>query len=442
MQKIADLHIHSKYSRATSPQMNVVTLDLWAKRKGIDILATGDFTHPAYLKELKENLVEDSSGLLELKNKIDHESRIDHKSTKPRIYEGTEEQKNKTKFILSSEISCIYKDKDKTRRVHICLYAPDFASVDKIIVKLEKRKCNLRSDGRPIIGMSAKDLAQICFDANPKCLVVPAHIWTPWFALFGSKSGYDSMEECFEELTPKIYAIETGLSSDPEMNWRLSALDDILFISNSDAHSPRNLGREANVFDLDEMIYDEIYNIFAKKQREKFLFTIEFYPQEGMYHYDGHRDCNFSCSPQESKEKHKNICPVCKKPLVLGVDHRVEDLADRELGFRPENAIDYKSLVPLEEIIAECMQRGRNTKGVQTVYDAMLEKGKSEFNILLNLKRDQIEKISNDLIAEAIDRVRNGKVIAVPGFDGQYGVVKIFSEEELEKLKPKQKELF
>jgi len=420
MQKIADLHIHSKYSRATSPQMNVEVLDLWARKKGIDILATGDFTHPAYLKELKENLVEDGSGLLTLS-----------KSTNQPINQST-------KFILSAEIACIYKDKDKVRRLHICLYAPDFVTVDKINAELEKRNCNLRSDGRPIIGMSAKDLAKICFDANEKTLVVPAHAWTPWFAIFGSKSGYDCMEDCFEELTPKIYAIETGLSSDPEMNWRLSALDDIMLISNSDAHSPKNLGREANVFDLEEVTYDEIYNIFKNKDRKKFLYTIEFYPQEGMYHFDGHRDCKFSCSPQESKEMHKSICPVCKKPLVLGVDHRVEELADRELGFKPENAVPYKSLVPLQEIIAECMQRGKSTKGVQTLYEEMLEKGKTEFNILLNLNRKEIADISNDLIAEAICRVRDGKVLATSGFDGQYGVVKVFNEEEIKQYNPKQ----
>ncbi|MBT4722360.1 DNA helicase UvrD [Candidatus Falkowbacteria bacterium] len=424
MKKIADLHIHSKYSRATSPQMNVEVLDLWARKKGIDILATGDFTHPAYLKELKENLVEDGSGLLTLE-----------RSTNQPVNQST-------KFILSAEIACIYKDKDKVRRLHICVYAPDFATVDKINCELEERKSNLRSDGRPIIGMSAKDLAKICFDANEKTLVVPAHAWTPWFAIFGSKSGYDSMEECFEELTPKIYAIETGLSSDPEMNWRLSVLDDIMLISNSDAHSPKNLGREANVFDLEEVTYDEIYNILKNKDRKKFLYTIEFYPQEGMYHFDGHRDCSFSCSPQESKEKHKDTCPVCKKPLVLGVDHRVEELADRELGFQPDNVVPYKSLVPLQEIIAECMQRGKNTKGVESYYEGMIEKGESEFNILLNLNRDEIKNISNEMIAEAIDRVRKGKVIATPGFDGQYGVVKVFTEDEIDKYNPKQNKLF
>ena len=434
MQKIADLHIHSKYSRATSPKMNVEVLGLWARKKGIDILATGDFTHPEYLRELKEKLVEDGSGLLKMR-KIKKSKNRKSKSTNKLINQST-------KFMLSAEVACIYKDKDKVRRLHICLYAPDFETVDGIVSELERRKCNLRSDGRPIIGMSAKELAGICFGVNEKVLVVPAHAWTPWFAIFGSKSGYDRMEDCFEELSPKIYAIETGLSSDPAMNWRLSALDDIMLLSNSDAHSPKNLGREANVFDLDEVSYDEIYNILKNKDRKKFLYTIEFYPEEGMYHFDGHRDCKFSCSPGESRKKYKDVCPVCNKLMVLGVDHRVEELADRAVGFRPGNSVPYRSLVPLQEIIAECMGRGKNTKGVENYYEGMVEKGGSEFNILLNLNRGEIEKISNEMVAEAIERVRGGKVIAVSGFDGEYGVVRVFSEEEIDGYNPKQNKLF
>ncbi|MFH0779238.1 MAG: endonuclease Q family protein [Parcubacteria group bacterium] len=427
MKVIADLHIHSKYSRATSPQMEVKTLDLWAKKKGIDILATGDFTHAKYLKELKDNLFEDGSGLLKLKAQ----------SSKSKINLKLKDQS--TKFILSGEIACIYKDKGKTRRVHILILAPDFATVEKINSVLEKYDCNLKSDGRPIIGMSAKKLAEICFEANEKTLVIPAHAWTPWFAIFGSKSGYDSIEECYEELSDRIYAIETGLSSDPAMNWRCSMLDNIALISNSDSHSPANIGREANVFDLNELSYDEIYNVIKNKDAKKFLYTVEFYPEEGMYHLDGHRLCQFSCSSEDSIKKYKKICPVCKKPLVLGVDHRVAELADREIGFRPANAIPFKNLVPLQEIIAECLQRGKGTKGVQTFYETMLKNGKSEFNILLNLDRKQIEIISNDLIAEAIVRVREGKVNTIGGFDGQYGKVTVFSEKELAEIKPSQR---
>lgn len=439
MRVIADLHIHSKYSRATSPQMEVGTLDLWARKKGIGILATGDFTHPLYLKELKEKLEEDGSGLLSTKFETQSRNKFGTNKIQNSI-RSISQFSQSTKFILTAEISCIYKDKEKTRRLHILILAPDFATVDKINSALEKRKCNLRSDGRPIIGLSAKQLAQICFEANEKTLVIPAHAWTPWFAIFGSKSGYDSMEECFEELTPNIYAIETGLSSDPAMNWRLSALDKIILISNSDAHSPRNLGREANVFDLSEFTYDEVFQIIKNKDKKKFLYTIEFFPQEGKYHFDGHRDCKFVCSPPESK-KLKNICPVCKKELVLGVDHRVEDLADRELGIKPSGAIPFKSLVPLREIIAECLQKNKNAKLVGEWYEKMIEL-KTEFEILLDLSRDEISAISNELISEAIERVRAGQVKSRPGYDGEFGIVKIFTEQEIKKLIPAQNKLF
>ena len=418
MRRIADLHIHSKYSRATSPKMNVDVLDFWCKRKGLDLIATGDFTHPAYLKELKEKLIEDGSGFLMLNDK----------------------KRQGTRFVLSGEVACIYKDKDKTRRLHILILVPDFETVEKINAALNKRNCNLKSDGRPIIGMSAKDLATICWEANEKTLVIPAHIWTPWFGLLGSKSGYDSIEECYEELTDRIYAVETGLSSDPPMNWRLSQLDNVSLISNSDAHSPLNIGRESNVFDMAEVTYDELHNILQHKDPKKFLHTVEFYPQEGRYHFDGHRNCNFVCAPQESKTKHKNICPNCKKKLVLGVEHRVDDLADRRLGEKPEMVIPFESLVPLQEIIAECFQRGKGTKTVQTVYEEMLNK-QNEFEILLNLNRKQLEGISSELIAEAIMRVRSGNIVVCPGFDGEYGTVKVFTEDEVKLLIPKQNKL-
>lgn len=403
MQTIADLHLHSKYSRATSPQMEPEMMSFWAKKKGIDILGTGDFTHPSYLKELQEKLVEDGSGLLSLR------------STKENL-----------RFMLTGEISCIYKHNDKTRRVHLCVNVPDFKTAEKINKELEKRKCNIRSDGRPIIGLSSRDLTELCLEANEKTMIVPAHIWTPWFAVFGSKSGYDSIEECFEDMTPHIYAVETGISSDPEMNWRLSQLDNITLLSNSDAHSPANLGREANVFDLKERTYDEIYEVIKNKDLKKFLYTIEFFPQEGKYYFDGHRACDFSCSPTESKEKYKNICPKCKRPLILGVNYRIDDLADRDLGVKPKNAIPFKSIVPLQEIIAEVLQRGKKTKGVTAIYEEMIMKGNNEFNILLNLDREEIEKISNDRIAEGILRVREGRVNIEPGYDGEFGVVKVF----------------
>jgi uncharacterized protein (TIGR00375 family) len=409
MKLIADLHIHSKYSRATSKQMDVEHLYSAARQKGIDILATGDFTHPQYLKELKEKLVEDGTGLLTIAN-----ARL-------------------VKFILSGEISCIYKDKGKTRRLHILILAPDFVSVEKLNAELLKRGCNLKSDGRPIVGLSAKELLKICLEINEKIMVIPAHAWTPWFAIFGSKSGYNSIEECYEELSPKIFAIETGLSSDPAMNWRLSAIDRISFISNSDAHSPDNIGREANIFDLQNVTYDEIFNALKNKDAKKFLGTIEFFPEEGKYHWDGHAKCKFVCSPQESV-KLKNICPVCKKEMTLGVDHRVEELADRPVGFVPSGAIPFKSLVPLREIIAECCGRQKNTKSVGAMYEQMLKKN-SEFSILMDLSFDEIKKIADANIAEAIARMRDGKVYRKPGFDGEYGIISVFSPEEKEKMK-------
>jgi len=424
---ILDLHLHSKYSRATSPKMEVDTLDLWARKKGIDILATGDFTHPQYLRELKDKLIEDGSGFLHLKV-VSHDSVLTTCNLQP------------TTFVLSGEIACIYKDKGQTRRLHICVLAPDFATVDKINATLNKYGCNLKSDGRPIIGLSAKRLAEVCFEANEKTLVIPAHAWTPWFAIFGSKSGYDSLEECYEELTPRIYAIETGLSSDPAMNWRLSQLDGITLLSNSDAHSLLNIGREANVFDMAERTYDEMAGIIKSKDKKKFLYTVEFYPQEGRYHVDGHAKCKFSCSPHDSKKKYKNICPMCKKELTLGVEHRVDDLADRALGFKPANAVPYRSLVPLQEIVAECLQQGKATKRAQALYEKMLAQ-KTEFEILLDSTREEIAAMSNELLAEAVMRVREGRIVVKPGYDGEYGVVKVFDEAEVKKNILKQESL-
>jgi len=425
MQAIADLHIHSKYSRATSPQMEPVMLDLWAKKKGINIVGTGDFTHPVYFKELQEKLVEDGSGLLGLK--------------------GSSNEKRVTstvKFMLTTEIACIYKHGGKARRVHICVNAPSFESVKKINDELTRLKCNLRSDGRPIIGLSAKQLAEVCWSADEQVMIIPAHAWTPWFAIFGSKSGYDSIQECFEEYSSRIHAIETGLSSDPAMNWRLSQLDNITLISNSDAHSPANLGREANVFDLQEVTYSEIKKIIETKDSKKFLYTIEFFPQEGKYHYDGHVSCGFSCAPDESKKKYKDICPKCKRALVLGVDHRVADLADRDVGDKPKNVIPFRNIIPLQEIIAECQQKSKSCKSIGAQYEEMTVKGKSEFNILLNLDRESIKNISDELLAEAIMRMRAGDVTAVPGYDGVYGVIRVFKDGELLSQKPNQKKMF
>jgi len=418
MKIIADLHLHSKYSRATSKEMDIPNLSRWAKIKGIDILATGDFCHPQYLKELKENLVSNGKGLYTFR---------EDKSERP------------TYFLLSNEVSCIYKKGDKTRRIHILIFAPSLKAVENFAETLDKKGYNIKSDGRPILGIDAKELMEMILEIDEKFMIVPAHIWTPWFAMFGSKSGFDAIEECFEDLSRYIYAMETGLSSDPKMNWRLSALDNITLISNGDSHSPEKIGREANVFEIEEFSFEEICRILKNKDRNKFLYTIEFYPQEGKYHWDGHAKCKISFSPEETK-KRKGICPVCKKPLVLGVDYRVDQLADRPLGFKPKNFIPYKSLVPLPEIIAECFQVKSKTKKVDQARIDLVGKFKSEFNILLNTPLDNLKK-ENEILAEAIRRVRQGFVRVKPGYDGVFGVVKIFDENEIKYLKPHQEKL-
>ena len=419
---IADLHIHSRFSRACSKQLTVPNLAKWAEIKGINILSTADFTHPEWLKELKDNLIDNGHGLFKL-NSGDYPD---------------------THFILSTEVSCIYKKGDKTRRLHICVLMSSFKAVEKFNKTLEDRGKNLKSDGRPILGMDAKEIVDIALNADEKVLIIPAHIWTPWFAVLGSKSGFDSIEECFDDYTRYIYAVETGLSSDPFMNWRVSSLDKFLLVSDSDAHSMENLGREANVMQLEEFSYNEFYEVIKSKDKNKFLYTIEFYPEEGKYHYDGHMKCKVCFSPQETK-KNKGICPVCKKPLTIGVMNRVIELADRtenDVEKIKDKFIPYKSLVPLKEIISEVEQVGSKSKRVNNIYLELIKKGKSEFNILLNLDYSRLEAIASKGIVEAIKRVREGKVKLIPGFDGQYGKVKIFSEQEARKLKGEQKRLF
>ena len=291
---------------------------------------------------------------------------------------------------------------------------------------------NLKSDGRPILGLDVKELARIVFNASQDCVIVPAHAWTPWFSIFGSKSGFDSIKECFDDYSKYIFAIETGLSSDPAMNWRLSSLDRISLISNSDSHSPSKIGREANVFDT-EMSYKNIVDAIKLKNPKNFLYTVEFFPEEGKYHYDGHRLCGISFSPQESR-KYKNICPTCGRLLTIGVLNRVEALADRPEGYKLENAIPFKSLVPLEEIIAEGMGVNVKTKQGDLEYENLIKKFGNEFNILLEVTREELEKATLSEIAEGIIRIREGKVSINPGYDGVYGKIKIFSDGEQKNL--------
>lgn len=403
MRIIADLHIHSRYSRGCSRDLTLENIAAWCDRKGINLVGTGDFTHPAWFGDIKELLVEDQPGIYKLKNSL-----------------------AKARFILSTEISCIYSQGGKTRRLHVVILAPSIDTVGKIIEDFTKRGYNLKSDGRPIIGCSAKELARIVLEIDSKCLVIPAHAWTPWFAVFGSKSGFDSLQECFEELTPQIYAIETGLSSDPPMNWQLSALDKIILLSNSDAHSLANLGREANVFEiaLEKFCYGEFYRIIKEKDKKKFLYTIEFFPEEGKYHIDGHAACGFSCLPEISR-KNDNLCPKCGKPLILGVLNRVSELADRK-DIAGLDSIPYKHLIPLQEIIAATLGVGKVSKKVIRLYDEMTRKN-TEFMILLDLLEAEITGISSPEIAQAIVRMRAGDVAIEAGYDGVYGKVKIKS---------------
>lgn len=414
MRIFADLHIHSKYSRSCSPDLTLENIAKWCEYKGIKVVGTADFTHPAWFNEIKSKLIEDQAGLYKLKD-----------------------VSSPVRFILSSEISCIYKQGGRARRLHLCLLFPDLRSVESLNDIFDERGFNRKSDGRPIIGLSAKDLAKIALGINENSLVIPAHAWTPWFSVFGSKSGFDSLSECFEELTPKIHSIETGLSSDPPMNWQLSALDDITLISNSDAHSPANLGREANVFEISEnnLNYSELSRIIKEKDRNKFLYTIEFFPEEGKYHIDGHADCKFSSLPQSSA-KNKNICPRCGKKLVLGVLNRVSELADKK-DNSARNQIPYKSTIPLMEIIADAYDVGKNSKKVAKEYFNLIGKY-TEFEILLDLPLPELLKITDEEIANRVILMREGKVDITPGYDGIYGKVKIVKN----KPKIEQKSLF
>lgn len=423
MRFIADLHIHSKYSRATSKEMSPEKIWEWAQLKGIKLIGTGDFTHPEWFKELQEKTEPYGNGLFILKKDFFTNDVPD--SCREEVF-----------FLLTSEISCIYSKKAKTRKIHCIVLMPDFSTAARLNIMLS-RIGNLNADGRPILGLDAKGLLKIVLEISPDALLIPAHAWTPHFSIFGAESGFDSVEECFEDLATYIYAIETGLSSDPPMNWRLSALDRLTLISNSDAHSPAKIGREANIFDT-ELSYKGVMD--AIKTKKGFLGTIEFFPEEGKYHYDGHRLCGVSLSPMETIQ-HNYLCPVCGKKITVGVMHRVEKLADREDGFKPLNALPFYSIIPLQEIIAEVLKVGVNSKTVENAYWSMLHKLGSEFNILMNLPLEDLGKTCSPLIKEAIGRMRIGNVHIAPGFDGEYGKIKIFETFERREIKG-QKMLF
>lgn len=411
MRFIADVHVHSKYSRATSRDMTPERIWQWAQLKGITVIGTGDFTHPGWMQELQEKLEPAGNGLFRLKSAYQDRAGIPV-SCHADVY-----------FILSAEISCIYRKNEKTRKVHAIILMPDFTSALHLNAALA-RIGNLAADGRPILGLDARQLLRMALEASADVLYVPAHVWTPHFSVFGAASGFDSLDECFDDLTPHVHAIETGLSSDPPMNWRLSALDRITLLSNSDAHSPAKIGREANIFET-ECSYGAMAE--AVRTRKGFGGTIEFFPEEGKYHYDGHRTCGVCLTPQESVA-HQLRCPVCGRKLTIGVMHRVDVLADREAGNMPEHAPGYRSIIPLPEIIAETIRAGVNTKGVERIYRKLLEQFGNEFHILMDVPLAAIEQAGEPRLAEAVGLMRQGAVQIAPGYDGEFGKIRIFGQ--------------
>lgn len=410
MKIIADLHIHSRFSMATSKEGTPENLDFWARKKGISLIGTGDFTHPVWREELKERLVSEGNGLYRLRDAYVKEE--------SRKFPG-----EGTRFVVSGEISSIYKKNGKTRKVHNVILLPSLEAADAMAQRLEKIG-NIHSDGRPILGLDSHDLLEMMLDVCPEGILIPAHIWTPHFSVLGAKSGFDSVEECFEELAPYIHALETGLSSDPAMNWRISKLDRYQLVSNSDAHSPSKLGREANLLDID-CSYEGLYR--AIQTGEGLEGTVEFFPEEGKYHFDGHRKCGVSLSPVEA-ERLGGICPVCGKKLTMGVDHRVEQLADRAEGFVKKDGKKYESLVPLPEVISACMGYSTASKKVQGCFEQMIQTLGTEFDILRNVPSEDIKSCAGERIAEGIENVRTGNVKRIPGYDGEYGKIQLFDE--------------
>jgi uncharacterized protein (TIGR00375 family) len=430
MRFIADLHIHSKFSRATSRDMTFDTIAYWAKIKGISLVASSDFTHPEWFFLTKEKLEPTGNGFFRLKNILPPvNGYLKNVSVRP----------DDVHFVLSTEISFIYSKKGKVRKVHLLLLAPDFESVEKINGRLSGLG-NLRSDGRPILGLDARHFVRIVAELCPRCVVIPSHIWTPWFSLFGSNSGFDAIEECFEEMTPFIFALETGLSSDPPMNWRLSALDKYALVSNSDAHSPSRLGREANVFDTD-FSFKGLVDALKTRNPDKFLRTIEFFPEEGKYHYDGHRKCGVVFSPKESLLL-KDICPKCGKKLTIGVMHRVEELADREEGMRPPSKVPYKNLIPLNEVVAQALEKTPECQGVWDVYFRLIREFGDEYKVLTEVSTSELARIQMERVGQGIERMRKGAVKIAPGHDGDYGRISLFEKELPEEKSSGQLTLF
>ena len=490
MKFVADLHLHSKYSRAVSQDMTLSKMAEWAKMKGINVLATGDFCHPFSFDQLKTELEDSGNGLYKLKSTDYGLQTTSNSKTVDSRQSAVDKQE--IHFLLSCEISSIYSQGGKGRRIHNLFFFPSLRSVEKFNSELLKRGANLRSDGRPIVGISSRDLAKIALDIDDKALVIPAHAWTPWFSIFGSFSGFDSIEECFGDMAPYIYGIETGLSSDPAMNWQIADLDSRSILSFSDAHSLEKMGREATVFEADGISYEAIYQAIANSRKlgkfresensenqsvrisgksdnlnhrttesseyselPRIAFTIEFYPEEGKYHFTGHRNCNVSQSPEETAQN-GDVCPVCGRHLTVGVMHRVKQLASHEISnfkFQISNGVrwvyqqgdkrpPYVSMVPLGEIIAEAFDVAPKTKKVMDCYMLLVEKFGSEFALLINAEISEIAKYAPSKIGEGIQKVRNGEITIEPGYDGKFGIVKIWDEEEHREVDESQLNLF
>src|SRR3989344_2352533 len=503
MKFVTDLHLHSKYSRAVSQDMTLPKMAEWARMKGIDVLATGDFCHPFWFEQLKNELEETSKGLFRLKTNdtsasLSASQRLMQKKQALDINKSALDEE--VYFLLSCEISSIYSQGGKGRRIHNLFFFPSLKSVEKFNKELILRGANLRSDGRPIVGITSADLTKIALNIDKKALIIPAHAWIPWFSIFGSFSGFDSISECFGDMAPYIYGIETGLSSDPAMNWQIADLDKRAILSFSDAHSLEKMGREATVFEADELSYDAIYRaiagpvssfpsvpsinsgqavrVYPERSRRavgnpsrtairnlsnhptiqpsnypKIAFTIEFYPEEGKYHYTGHRDCRVSQSPEETAQNGA-ICPVCGRQLTVGVMHRVEELKTRDTKHvtRDMNGVrwgydekklrpPYVSLVPLGEIIAEALGTAVKTKGVYEQYKLLVDNFGSEFAVLLKTQIDDLRKVAHPKVVEAIAKVRNGEIKIEPGYDGKFGVVKIWDEVGEEQVETKEDQL-
>ncbi len=447
MDFVADLHLHSKYSRAVSKDMTLPVMAEYAGKKGLEILSTGDWTHPLWLREIKSQLIETAEGLFQFKSGYQNPKA----ETNTNVQSITNQSKKPIYFLLSVEISSIYSQNGKGHRIHNLVLSPSFETSEKVNHALLKRGCNLSSDGRPIIGIPSRDLLELLLSIDERIILIPAHIWTPWFSLYGANSGFDALEDCFGDMSPYVYGIETGLSSDPEMNWQIKDLETRSILSFSDAHSPAKMGREATVFRLKSPSYENVRKAIMNQHvasgngrlvsKNRVLYTIEFYPEEGKYHYNGHRNCNVIETPTETRAKGV-ICPVCKRKLTVGVMQRVEDLADEEVhGTTHENDQGLKwikdpkgihppfvKMVPLNEIIAESFGMQVGAGKVRIMFDALCAVFGTEIDVLLKAPIKAIAAASDAKIAEGIQKVRAGNIVIRPGFDGEYGIVKIWQQ--------------